>query len=253
LYYFFCHRQDNTSNNNLLTHNIKKRNDKSISNRNRIIIMSRCYFVCSILGLALLPLLINGDNLRQHSNKKRQLDDKDEKSATTFKSVGEVQTRIVGGQTAPKGEYPYFVDIGKGCGGTLIAPSVVLSAAHCDPDGVNKIGKTVRVGAYSVFWQVDDGSQQATIEAQIVHPDYDEESVNNDYMLLLLNKSFNLDTDVELMLSQDDTDIAPGTPLTVLGLGIESQETGMQPNELLDVTIEAVSDADCADIYGEGT
>ena len=222
----------------------------------------------SLLALALLPLLINGDNLRQpknssneqqqqqlkknvvHKNRHLSPHDKGLKSLT-FKSVGEVQTRIVGGQTAEEGEYPYFVDIGGGCGGTLIAPSVVLSAAHCDADGTNKIDKQVRVGAYSLYWQVDD--QIATVIRQIIHPDWDEESVDNDFMLLLLDKSFNLDTNVQLKLSQDKADVAPGTDLTVIGLGIVSQETGMQPNELLDVTVKAVSDTDCAEVYGEGT
>ena len=44
---------------------------------------------------------------------------------------------IVGGEPAPLGRYPFFAglqnfpDQAPFCGGTLIAPNVVLTAAHC--------------------------------------------------------------------------------------------------------------------------
>lgn len=40
---------------------------------------------------------------------------------------------IVGGQEARRGKYPYFVLINDGCGGSLIAPDIVLTAGHCLP------------------------------------------------------------------------------------------------------------------------
>jgi Trypsin len=52
----------------------------------------------------------------------------------------EPSTRIVNGQNAPQGRFPWFVrtlgtdavgGIGA-CGGALIAPDMVLSAAHCE-------------------------------------------------------------------------------------------------------------------------
>ena len=42
----------------------------------------------------------------------------------------ETQVRIIGGEISDPGEFPYYVDL-DGCGGTLIAPRVVLTACKC--------------------------------------------------------------------------------------------------------------------------
>ena len=49
-------------------------------------------------------------------------------------SQGDAQTRIIGGDEAEVGEYPYAVQLwntleGHFCGGSMIGPDVVLSAA----------------------------------------------------------------------------------------------------------------------------
>ena len=55
------------------------------------------------------------------------------------------EPRIVGGQDATKGEYPFFVQ-GDGCGASLIWKDIVLTAAHCQGHIGNWRGR-VLVGA----------------------------------------------------------------------------------------------------------
>jgi hypothetical protein len=50
-------------------------------------------------------------------------------------NILEREKRVVGGQIAVANRYPYYACLkgekGISCGGTLIAPDIVLTAAHC--------------------------------------------------------------------------------------------------------------------------
>lgn len=58
-----------------------------------------------------------------------------------------------------------------GCGASLIAPGVVLSAAHCAPDGFSYVGKTVIVGGFD-RQQVSNGAVSATVTETLMHPSW---------------------------------------------------------------------------------
>lgn len=147
--------------------------------------------------------------------------------------------RIVGGSQSTPGEFPYYVDL-DGCGGSLIAPNVVLTAAHCG----NYNGKEVVVGAYRSGSTLNN-AVRATVVAEVSHPKYNDSTTANDFHLLRLNKDVTVGgSSVVLSLNNQYSNPANGASLTVLGLGNTSEGGGI-PNILRDVQVKAIGTNIC--------
>jgi len=165
---------------------------------------------------------------------------------TTQETPLPLSARIIGGTPSTEGDFPYFVHLG-GCGGSLIAPNVVLTAAHCGVNGNEYVQEIVRVGAFNMNWN-NDGGENVLVSQQFNHPGYNDNTSENDFMLLRLATPVTTEG-VVLELSNSAADIQAGTPLTVLGLGVTST-SGTNPSQLMDVEVNAYSDPDCAASYG---
>lgn len=101
---------------------------------------------------------------------------------------------IVGGTAVHPGSYPYVVAVGDAsgpdCGGALIAPSVVLTAAHCIVGHVGGAGE-VRVLAGSHAISADLAAEEASghavrVTAVYVHPKFSVGTMRYDAALLML-------------------------------------------------------------------
>lgn len=115
-------------------------------------------------------------------------------SSVSFKFNPQVdnvnEDRIVGGQTATPGQFPYMVSLRRSsrmkdntvwrhfCGGSIISPSWVISAAHCQLVGPSAL--RLFVGAHHVF---NDGTGY-TVNQTINHPAYNPRNYRNDIALL---------------------------------------------------------------------
>ena len=133
----------------------------------------------------------------------------------------------------------------------MIAPTVVLTAAHCGPRGNEFIGEDALVGAYR-RQQESNGAEFISINAQRNHPNYDDDTFANDFSLLRLSKAFDLDSATFLSISDDGGFNSPsdGTTLTVIGTG-DTQEGGSQSSTLKEVDVDVVGLTTCNDSYGD--
>jgi secreted trypsin-like serine protease len=128
----------------------------------------------------------------------------------------------------------------------LIAPGVVLSAAHCG----SFTGGTAIVGGYEYLELTGPFAQRVNIIGEASHPDYDDDTVANDFLLLRLRESVTMETDVVLSLNDQFSAPTVGQDLTTLGLGATS-ESGYGADFLRDVVVKAISGDNCnsADKY----
>ncbi|HET9141820.1 serine protease [Actinophytocola sp.] len=156
--------------------------------------------------------------------------------------------RIVGGSRASTEQYPFVVYLttAKGfqfCGGTLVAPQKVVTAAHC------ALG--YRPGDLKVVAGRDDKLSQAGVVATVsgiwVHPSYVNVRSGSDVAVLTLDRR--LRQRAALVAGAADAALyRPETLATVLGWG-RTTEGGSASRYLLAAQVPVVADPDCGKAY----
>ena len=113
--------------------------------------------------------------------------------------TSEVEDQIIGGTEADPGEYPWQVALvdgsstnlylGQFCGGSLIDPEWVLTAAHCITESNGSVSLPSYVDIVAGIWNLespDPGYQRRNVTQIIRHPSYNANTFDSDVALLKL-------------------------------------------------------------------
>uniref|UniRef100_A0A8C3XKK9 Peptidase S1 domain-containing protein n=1 Tax=Chelydra serpentina TaxID=8475 RepID=A0A8C3XKK9_CHESE len=164
---------------------------------------------------------------------------------------------IIGGQEARPHSRPYmaFVSIetgedgeGGSCGGFLIREDVVMTAAHCNCNlGDSASFKiSVLLGAHNVKKKREPGRQKIWVRRQIPHPEFNDETLENDIMLLQLAKRAKRNKWVKtIALPHVNEKVKPGIICSVAGWGITEKKTECTPDTLQEVDVKVLDDDVC--------
>ncbi|XP_060097920.1 vitamin K-dependent protein C [Heteronotia binoei] len=102
-------------------------------------------------------------------------------------SISGLNIKLISGKAGKKGHSPWQVMLFNGvgkfkCGGVLIHPAWVLTAAHClEGEEILKL----KFGKYH-RWRIDDGEQAIFTDKLVPHENYNKSSSDNDIALLHL-------------------------------------------------------------------
>jgi trypsin len=177
--------------------------------------------------------------------------------AFTGTAVADPGTQVVGGTRASTKDNPfavYLVITGKitpVCGGSIVAPNKILTAAHCVDDESGPEPKPLPPGARQVVAGRDDFRSTAGVVANIkkivLHPKYD--GIAFDFAVLTLDRNLPHKS-IPLAGAHDSGLVKPGKHATVLGWG-DTSEGGDSSQFLLKASIPFQPDADCTKFFGK--
>jgi secreted trypsin-like serine protease len=147
---------------------------------------------------------------------------------------------VVGGSTVDADRYPWMVRLSVGCGGSLIAPRYVLTAAHC----VSRSGRTRSIVIIANVADLTSGRAIRVRSTEVRRArGFRSATRGDDWAIVRLERELDLPT----VRTARDRSYDRGT-FTVLGWGA-TREGGVIQRRLRAAPVPFVDDDKCGDAY----
>jgi secreted trypsin-like serine protease len=157
--------------------------------------------------------------------------------------------KIIGGTPSSPTQWPWMAGLVKKdlspfdgifCGASLIASRWVLTAAHCVVDESNS-----SLDVIINYAQLDESTgERLTVKHIIIHPLYDNLTLDNDLALLELNTP-SAQQPITFLSSYSSQDSAR-KPVIALGWGTLSDTKNIYPTDLHQLDLSIVDNAECS-------
>ncbi|KAG2463167.1 NB5R2 reductase, partial [Polypterus senegalus] len=165
--------------------------------------------------------------------------------------------RIAGGEEAFPSFWPWQVSLRVVhehiCGGAIIGPKWIITAAHCVYNRKDYIKLMAVVAGDHDILNEDASEQKRSVKKVIIHPRYNDSTLDYDLALLWLEDALQYDKNVRpVCLPHANRTLEPGKLCTVTGWGSATTD-GKMNEKLQQLNVPVLSPESCATYYPEVT
>jgi secreted trypsin-like serine protease len=165
----------------------------------------------------------------------------------------EIGGRIIGGQVAYAGQFPFLASINIHtndalyfCSGALLTNQWVLTAGHCVDGGILF---TIQLGSNQLDGS-DSGTLKLTTDSFVLHPDYNPDTLENDIGLIEFRMPVTFTDYVKPVNLLPSAALSDNSPLVTMGWGqVDDEDPGLQ-DMVNYVSVTTISNAECRLFYG---